>query len=114
MRLDTANRSFLAVMALVIAASVVIVLLGCCVIGVATYRLSTDGLGGLTKPGTLPALVLLGMLAIGGGRANRVLRTQLLATRRLARRVRGHVVQPAPYEVVGAAARAGLGGRGHV
>ena len=55
-RIDTANRSFISLLALVIAASLVAGLIGCCVIGVVLYRFGNDGLNAVDKPGTVPAL----------------------------------------------------------
>jgi len=110
-RLDTANRSFLTLIGLVVAASVVIGLLGCCVIGVVIYRLSTGGLSGLSAPGTFPALVLMALLVVGGIRANRALRRQVVATNRLGRRVRRRVIEPTMSRVDAAAARVGLAER---
>src|SRR5207249_11149351 len=40
-------------------------LIGCCVIGVVLYRFGNDGLNAVDKPGTVPALVLLGLLGTG-------------------------------------------------
>ena len=60
-RIDTANRSFISLLALVIAAALVAGLIGCCVIGVVLYRFGNDGLNAVDKPGTVPALFLLGL-----------------------------------------------------
>ncbi|TML89741.1 MAG: M56 family metallopeptidase [Actinobacteria bacterium] len=110
-RLDTANRSFLLLLVLVVAASIVIGFLGCCVIGVVIYRVSTRGTHALTAPGTVPALVLIALLAVGAVRANRVLRRQLIATGRLGRRVRRLTIEPLPARLSQAAVGAGLAGR---
>src|SRR5207245_2425659 len=75
-RVDTANRAFATLLAVVVAASLVIGVIGCCVIAVVSYRLGTNGLSALDKPGTVPALVLLGLLSAGAILGGRTLRHQ--------------------------------------
>jgi len=95
-RIDTANRSFIALLALVIAASLVAGLIGCCVIGVVLYRFGNDGLRAIDKPGTVPALVLLGLFGAGTILGTRTLRRQAAGTARLTRRVHRHTRTPLP------------------
>ena len=64
-RVDTATRSFAALLGVVIGAAIVAGLIGCCVIGVVTYRFGEDGLSAIDKPGTAPALVLLALFGSG-------------------------------------------------
>src|SRR5882672_9070869 len=61
-RFDSANRAFATLLAVVVAASLVIGVIGCCVIAVVVYRIGANGFSALDKPGTVSALVLLGLL----------------------------------------------------
>lgn len=111
MRLDTANRAFLALLGVVIGACVVIGFVGCCVIGVVVYRVATRGTHALSAPGTVPALVLLVLLGFGAVRGSRALRRQATATGRLGRRVRRRIVLPPPVSLTEAANAVGLDDR---
>jgi Zn-dependent protease with chaperone function len=110
-RIDTANRSFIALLALVIAASLVAGLIGCCVIGVVLYRFGNDGLNAVDKAGTVPALVLLGLFGAGAVLGSRTLRRQAAGTARLTRRVRRHTRTPLPARLTTIAAAYELAGR---
>ena len=110
-RIDTANRSFISLLALVIAASLVAGLIGCCVIGVVLYRFGNDGLNAVDKPGTVPALFLLGLLGTGTILGSRTLRRQAAGTARLTRRVRRHTRRPLPTHLAAIASAHDLAGR---
>jgi Zn-dependent protease with chaperone function len=110
-RVDTANRSFAALLAVVIGAAIVAGLIGCCVIAVVTYRFGQDGLSAIDKPGTLPALVLLALFGSGAVLGSRALRRQSRGTVRLGRRVRRYTRRPVPERLLSAADAHGLGGR---
>ena len=110
-RVDTANRSFAALLAVVIGAAIVAGLIGCCVIGVVTYRFGQDGVSAIDKPGTLPALVLLALFGSGTILGSRALRRQSAGTARLGRRVRRHTRLPVPPRLIAAAIEEGLASR---
>lgn len=111
MRLNTANRAFVALLGLAVAASSVIGLLGFCAFGVVLYRINTRGVHALSAPGTVPALVLIALVVVGAATTYAALTRQLRATRRLRRGVDTSTVEPAPSRVHNAAERAGLAGR---
>jgi Zn-dependent protease with chaperone function len=110
-RVDRANRSFAALLAVVVGAAVVVGLVCCCVIGVVTYRFGRDGWDAVNKPGTVPALVLLALLGSGTVLGGRALRRQGAGTARLGRRVRRNTRQPVPPRLVTIAADQRLAGR---
>jgi Zn-dependent protease with chaperone function len=113
MRLDTANRSFLAMLG----ASLVAVWLlcgaaACVLLSLVGYDVARHGVGALTsgEHDLRPAVVLLGLVGAGGLLGLWSLGNQVASSRRLARRVRA-LEQPLPDALAHAAERAGLGGR---
>jgi Zn-dependent protease with chaperone function len=115
MRLDSANRSFLAFMgvALLLGAFVICGAVGGVLLPLVSVRLSHDGLASLLSAGgsALAALLPFGVLvAVGLALGCRSLVRQAIASCRLARRLRGLSVR-LPEELVGAAAQTGLDGR---
>ncbi len=114
MRLDSANRSFLAFMgvALLLGAYVLCGAMGGVLVPLLLARVSHDGLAGLPDDGAswLPLLLFVVLVATGLALGGRSLARQVLASRRLARRVRG-LAQALPDRLTRAATQAGLGGR---
>jgi hypothetical protein len=111
-RLDSANRSFLALASAALVPYVLLGVFGCGVLSVAAYRVATDGLGGLERGGQdlRPAVVFFALVASGTLVAAVSVRRQVRATRVLAAFLRHRLtaVPPEPAAVVG---RAGLAGR---
>lgn len=64
-----------------------IVFFACCLFGIVTARLVSDGLGTLTEARTIPVLVLLALIGLGSLRTARAVLAQALATRNLAREI---------------------------
>jgi len=86
MRLDTANRSFLALVAVAVVPYLVLGTFACGVLSIVGYRLVTDGWSAVSGDGALrPALPLLAIVATGTILAAWSATRQLVATRRLAR-----------------------------
>jgi Zn-dependent protease with chaperone function len=114
MRLDSANRSFLAFMgvALLLGAYVLCGAVGGVLVPLIVARVSHDGAAGLVGDSAAsPALLLFVILvAVSLVLAGRSLARQVLASRSLARRVRG-LARVLPGQLTGAAMQAGLGGR---
>ena len=109
MRLDNANRSFLAMLAVTLpfGAFVICGALGNVLVPLILKRASLDG------PASLPPLSVLSfvvLVALGLGLAGRSLARQAVASRRLTRRVRA-LARTAPEKLVQAARQAGLGNR---
>src|SRR5882757_7091137 len=92
------------------AMSAVVALIGLCSYGALTYRLAHDGFGSWTTSGTQAAFVLSVFLTGGLAAGVHVVRREWIATRRLDRRVRRHIVEPSP-PLNESAARVGLDGR---
>jgi Zn-dependent protease with chaperone function len=111
-RLDSANRSFFALVAAALVPYVLLGVLGCGVLSLAAYRLVTDGWGSLDRGGDdlRPAVVFFGLITAGTVVALLSVRRQVRATRALAARLHARMVAPPP-DVAAAAARAGLAGR---
>lgn len=110
MRLNTANRAFLAI--LVVAGAVVGVFAGsaCWVFAMVAYRLSAGGPHTLAYPGSMAGLVLMGLLVGASWLATRSFRLQAANTRRLRRWVASHTVAlPSALDCSARAVR--LGGR---
>jgi Zn-dependent protease with chaperone function len=111
-RLDTGNRSFLAL----VGAGLVGLWLACgavaCVlVSLIAYHVADEGLGALTGGADLwPALALAALVGGGAAFGVRSLRRQLASSQRLARRV-DELELPLPEELDRAAGRAGLGGQ---
>jgi Zn-dependent protease with chaperone function len=111
-RLDTGNRSFLALVGAGLAGLwLVCGAVACVLVSLIAYRIADDGLGALTSGADLwPALALA--LFVGAGAAFGVwsLRRQIVSSLRLARRV-DELQLPLPEDLDRAAWRAGLAGR---
>jgi Zn-dependent protease with chaperone function len=114
MRLDSANRSFVAFMgiALVVGANVLCGAIGGVLVPLALARVARGGLAALFSDGAslLAPLLFVILAAIGLGLAGRSLARQLLASRRLGRRLRGPG-RELPGPLAATAAQAGLSGR---
>ncbi len=112
MRLDRANRSFLAFMgiALPLGALVLCGALGGVLVPLILARVSRGELSGLSGASLLPVFPFLALIAVSLGLGGRSLERQIVASHRLARRVRALAVT-APAELTGAAMQAGLEGR---
>jgi Zn-dependent protease with chaperone function len=114
MRLDSANRSFLACIciALLLGAYVLWGAIGGVLVPLVRVQVNHAGLAGLLdKSAALPALILFVLPVTAGlALASRSLAQQLLASRRLARRVRG-LACALPGDLAAAATQVGLGGR---
>lgn len=114
MRLNSANRSFLACVciALLLGGYVLWGALGGVLLPLMRARVARGGFTALLGEGTaLPELIpFVVPVAVGLALAARSLVQQLLASRRLARRVRGQT-HALPEQLAQAAAQTGLGGR---
>ncbi|HEY5192536.1 MAG TPA: M56 family metallopeptidase [Solirubrobacteraceae bacterium] len=114
MKLDSANRSFLALMilALLLGMYVLCGAVGSVLVPLVLIRVSQDGLRGLAvnAGSLLPVLLFVVLVAVGLALGARSLARQILASHRLARRVRGLALAP-PEELAGVATDVGLGGR---
>src|SRR2546425_340684 len=114
MRLDSANRSFaaLVISSLLLGVYVICGAMGCVLIPLIVSRAAHHGVGSLVdgSHNMLPAVVFV--VLVGGGvvMGARSLRRQINASRALARRVRS-LALALPGELGGAAAAAGLRGR---
>ena len=108
MRLDAANRSFLALVALAVVPYLVLGTVACGALSLAAYRLATDGWSAITDDGPLRrALPLLVIVATGTVLAVWSSLRQLMATRRLGRTVVANRMAPSAH-ATDAAARAGI------
>jgi hypothetical protein len=69
-RLDSANRSFFALVAGALVPYALLGVLGCGVLSLASYRLATDGWGGLDRGGEdlRPAVMFFGLVRWGSWR----------------------------------------------
>ncbi|MGH2759092.1 MAG: M56 family metallopeptidase [Actinomycetota bacterium] len=107
MRLDTPNRAFVVLVGGAIVVLIAMALVACGVLGIVVHGLFV---GTTTLTGLLSA-ALFALLVVAGGVAGlRSLRSQLRATRDLARRV-GAITLPLPTQVAEASRRLGLVGR---
>jgi Zn-dependent protease with chaperone function len=111
-RLDTANRSFVALVAVAFLAYQLLGVAACLLLGVLGYRLAADGFSAVTNDGAelIPALLFLLGLGIGALLGIRSLVHQSIASVRLAERVR-RLRRPAPSELDALAEGVRLGGR---
>jgi Zn-dependent protease with chaperone function len=112
-RLDTANRSLLGLVGASLAAAVWLLCgaAGCILLSLVVYRVARDGLGALVgDDALLPAGVFLGLVGGGAIVGLHSLRRQIIASRRLERRV-GELALPLPQPLDEAASRTGLTGR---
>jgi Zn-dependent protease with chaperone function len=114
MRLDQANRSFLAFVsvALLFGATVLCGVLGGVLVPLSLARISHGGLSGLwsDRASLLVPLALFLSIAVGLGLGGRALMRQAVASRVLSRRVRA-LARAAPDALVQAARQTGLTGR---
>jgi hypothetical protein len=110
--LDSANRSFVALVGAALVPYVLLGALGCGVLSLAGYRLVTEGWAGLDRDGEdlRAAVVFFGLVTAGTVVALLSVRRQLRATRGLAAYVHERTIVATP-EVAAAAEAAGLDGR---
>ena len=113
MKIDSGNRSFLALLAISLLGLYLTLGAGACVLlSLVGYELATGGLDALGDHGaaTWPALAFLALVAAGTVAGFRSFLLQLRASARLAHRVRDLTVPPPPA-LGGASERASLAGR---
>jgi Zn-dependent protease with chaperone function len=113
MRLDSANRSFLALMGLSLLLGMYVLCgaVGSVLVPLVLARVSHDGIAGLLDAGSIvPVLLFILLVAVGLAFGARSIGRQIVASRRLARRING-LATTLPGELAGAAAKAGLDGR---
>ena len=111
MRLNTANRSFSALVAFALVPYGLVGLFCCGALSVLAYRVSTDGLGVLTDDWRIwPAIGFFVVVGVGTVRAFWSLRTQLRATEKLGEHVRSLRIDPSP-KLAKAGASTELAGR---
>jgi Zn-dependent protease with chaperone function len=114
MRLDSANRSFLALMALALLLGMYVLCgaVGSVLVPLLVARVSHDGIRGLVEGGgsLLPVLLFIVLVAVGLAFGAHSIGRQIRASHGLARRV-GGLALALPGELAQAAAQAGLGGR---
>jgi Zn-dependent protease with chaperone function len=112
MRLDRANRSFLAFMgiALLLGALLLCGALGGVLVPLILARVSRGERVGPPGVSLLPVFPFVALIAVGLGLGGRSLARQIVASRGLARRVRA-LARTVPAELAGAAAQSGLDGR---
>jgi Zn-dependent protease with chaperone function len=110
--LDTANRSFVALVGVAFVAYQLLGVAACLLLGVLGYRLATDGLSAVEEEGAelVPAVLFLFALGIGALLGLRSLAVQAAASVRLAERVH-RLRRPTPPELAALAEATGLGGR---
>lgn len=110
--LDSANRSFFALVALALVPYVLLGMFGCGLLSLAGYRLATEGLAGLNRDGQdlRPGVVFFAVVTAGTVAAAVSIRRQVRATRALARYLRDHGT-PTSGRVAAAAEESGLCGR---
>jgi len=111
-RLDSANRSFIAMMtiALLLGMYVLCGAVGSVLVPLILTRVSHDGLTGLLSGSFLPLLVFVVLVAVGLLLGARSICRQVTASGRLTRRVQGLTVT-LPDELALTASEVGLGGR---
>lgn len=114
MRLDSANRSFLALMglALLLGMYVLCGAIGSVLVPLLVARVSHDGLSGRwhSDGSLLPVALFIALVAVGIAFGVRSAARQIIASRRLALRVRGLTLE-LPDELASMATEIGLGGR---
>ena len=116
MKLDSANRSFLAMVAISLLGLYLTLGAGACVLlSLVGYELATGGLDALGERGAAvwPALAFVALVAAGVLAGVRSLVRQLRASARLARRVRDMTLPPPPA-LAEASSRTGVAGRVHM
>lgn len=110
--MDRSTRSFLALVVVAVTVYAVLALATCALAAVAVERVVEGGFEALVTPGAdlRPSLALWAVMAVAVSAAIRSLQRQLVATERVARRVRAHLDRPPP-RVRRIAAELGLPGR---
>jgi hypothetical protein len=110
--LDSANRSFFALVAIALVPYALLGLFGCGLLSLAGYRLAADGLGGLNRDGEdlRPGVVFFAVVTAGTVAAAVSIRRQVRATRALATHLRDRTVAP-PETVTITARGSGLNSR---
>jgi Zn-dependent protease with chaperone function len=108
-RLDTADRTFFALVALALVPYAIVAVLGCGVVSAVAYDVATRGPESLSA-GLLPALAVFARVAAGTVLAAAAWRAQVQATRRLGAHVARTRVS-LPERLAEAARREGLAGR---
>jgi Zn-dependent protease with chaperone function len=113
MKLDSANRSFLALLSLALLLGMYVLCgaVGSVLMPLVQARVSQEGIAGVLDGGTmLPVLLFIVLVAVGLSFGTRSVVRQVLASRRLARRARG-LMLGLPGGLALTASEAGLGGR---
>jgi Zn-dependent protease with chaperone function len=114
MRLDSANRSFVALMAFALLFGMYVLCgaVGSVLVPLLVARVSHGGLGGLWHSGgaMLPVTTFIAVVVVGLALGARSTARQMVASRRLALRVRGLALE-LPDELALTATEIGLGGR---
>jgi Zn-dependent protease with chaperone function len=114
MRLDSANRSFLALMSLALLLGMYVLCgaVGSVLVPLILARISHDGIAGLLDSGgaMLPVLLFIVLVVVGLAFGARSIARQMVASSRLARRVRGLALE-LPDALALTASEVGLGGR---
>jgi Zn-dependent protease with chaperone function len=110
--LDSANRSFAALVAIALVPYLLLGLFGCGLLSLAAYRLATEGLAGLNRDGQdlRPGVVFFAVVTAGTVAAAVSIRRQVRATRALASHLHERTA-PTPETVTAATEVAGLSGR---
>ncbi len=110
--LDSANRSFVALVAIALVPYALLGLFGCGLLSLAGYRLATEGLSGLNRDGQdlRPGVVFFVVVTVGTVAAAVSVRRQVRATSALAAHLHERTVTT-PDAVTAAAGESGLGGR---
>jgi hypothetical protein len=111
-KLNSANRSFFALVALAVVPYALLGLLGGGVLSLVVYRVGAHGLSGLTQDGQdlRPAALFFALIMTGSVVAALSVRRQVLATRRLADAIASQS-DPMPSGMAQIADRVGLAGR---
>jgi hypothetical protein len=113
MRLDSANRSFVALisLALLLGMYVLCGAVGSVLVPLVLSRISHEGIAALLDSGgaMLPVLLFIALVAAGLAFGARSVARQIVASQRLGRRVRGLALE-LPDELALTASEVGLGG----
>jgi Zn-dependent protease with chaperone function len=111
-RLDTANRSFLGIVAVGFAGYMLLGMAACVLVSVAAYRFAAEGLSAVADHGWELVAALVFLVPVGGGALAGLwaLAREARSSLRLHRRIRA-VALPLPHQLREAAERSGVGGR---
>src|SRR5438105_2439434 len=110
MRLNSANRAFAVIIVVAAIAFGLFAAAACWAFGMVLYRLASAGPSSLAQTSTVPALVLIALLLVGGVLAIHSFRAQTANTRRLRRWVRDRNL-PLDPPLARSAGEAGLAGK---